>query len=484
MSPADDAPTIQTRERITGESATLIDRYLDVRRASEALAVPLSAEDQQAQSMPDASPVKWHLAHTSWFFETFLLIPHLRNYRPFNASYWYLFNSYYEAVGPRHPRPARGLLSRPSAAEIGRYRAHVDAAMEQFFQQSAADTLSRVLPLITLGCHHEEQHQELILMDVLHLFAQSAIKPAYGSGYEPKTAGSLEWVAVDGEALAVVGTVWVIEAIVHLVVADVVAVAVGMVMEEAGEVMVDTVLIIRIRRQLVWHACIMRKANVVMVKAARLHTMQPPLVHSCHLVCFIVKAIVSMASPVDMLIPVRHLHRPNQRLPPLPLLLLPLLPRLLARPPVRPPARVPSPGHPLPIPARPLRLPARPQMRLCLLAVANRFRHRPVRRRFPPPLPSLLRWYPLPPRRVPAKLRPRKNQRLWRMRKRTTTKAMMLVEIEQLLLVVAEVEHPLKFNPMEVPNNNRTEEMGMMKVRMAKMMATKAMVKVKLMVNQ
>src|ERR1700744_1859603 len=107
----------------------LADLYGRVRSRTEALAAPLSAEDQTVQSMADASPTKWHRAHTTWFFETFLLIPHLRGYRPFDPAYNFLFNSYYEAVGPRHPRPLRGVISRPGIAEIAAYRAHVDAAM-------------------------------------------------------------------------------------------------------------------------------------------------------------------------------------------------------------------------------------------------------------------------------------------------------------------------------------------------------------------
>src|SRR5579883_255350 len=110
---------------------TRLDRYAAVRNHTERLAATLSPEDQCVQSMPDASPAKWHRAHTTWFFEQFVLVPRLRGYRPFDPAYAYLFNSYYETVGARHPRPARGLITRPAAAEIGRYRAHVDAAMQR-----------------------------------------------------------------------------------------------------------------------------------------------------------------------------------------------------------------------------------------------------------------------------------------------------------------------------------------------------------------
>src|SRR5690606_20083829 len=136
-------------------------RFAAVRAASERLAAPLSAEDQAAQSMPDASPVKWHLAHTSWFFETFLLTPRLAGYEVFDPRYGYLFNSYYEALGARQPRPARGLLTRPSAAEVLAFRAHVDRAMTELLAGGADDAL---LDLVDLGLAHEEQHQELILM--------------------------------------------------------------------------------------------------------------------------------------------------------------------------------------------------------------------------------------------------------------------------------------------------------------------------------
>ncbi len=153
-------------------------RYRAVRAASLALAEPLSPEDQQVQSMPDASPVKWHLAHVTWFFETLLLIPELPGYATFNPAYVYLFNSYYEAVGPRTPREARGLLTRPSLDEVLAYRAHVDAAMGRLL---AAPLDRPARDLIALGLAHEEQHQELILMAVLSLFAASPLKPAYAA---------------------------------------------------------------------------------------------------------------------------------------------------------------------------------------------------------------------------------------------------------------------------------------------------------------
>ena len=181
--------------RANDAELSLADRYRAVRSQSLARAAPLSAEDQQVQSMPDASPTKWHLAHVTWFFETFLLLPNLDGYQPFDPEFGYLFNSYYEAVGPRHPRPARGLITRPGLDRVLAYRASVDAAMERWL---AGAISAEAASLVELGLAHEQQHQELILMDVLHLFDQSALKPAYGAGYQPKTAGPHRWVAVEG----------------------------------------------------------------------------------------------------------------------------------------------------------------------------------------------------------------------------------------------------------------------------------------------
>ncbi len=141
MAPHDDAPTGESLAAgATVARPSLLERYLSVRQATERLAAPLSAEDQLAQSMPDASPTKWHLAHVTWFFETFLLKPNVPGYTPFDGRFGYLFNSYYEAMGARHPRPARGLLTRPSAGEIMDYRHHVDRHMTQLL----AAPLSRI----------------------------------------------------------------------------------------------------------------------------------------------------------------------------------------------------------------------------------------------------------------------------------------------------------------------------------------------------
>jgi ergothioneine biosynthesis protein EgtB len=142
----------------------LLAQYQAVRAQTRALTKPLSAEDMMLQSMPDASPTKWHLAHTTWFFETFLLQPYLVGYQAFDPSYQYLFNSYYETVGERHPRPQRGLLSRPPLDQIIAYREHVDAAMERLLQAPTDE----ITEAVTIGLHHEMQHQELICTDIKH----------------------------------------------------------------------------------------------------------------------------------------------------------------------------------------------------------------------------------------------------------------------------------------------------------------------------
>ena len=143
-----------------------------VRDYTEFLASGLTAEDQCIQSMPDASPAKWHRAHTTWFFEQFVLEPHLPGYARFDEAFSFLFNSYYEAVGPRHPRPMRGLLTRPDSAHVTRYRAHVDAALMVLLDHSESE---EVRELVTLGLHHEQQHQELLVTDALHALAQNPL---------------------------------------------------------------------------------------------------------------------------------------------------------------------------------------------------------------------------------------------------------------------------------------------------------------------
>ena len=170
-----------------GAKAEMARRYGTVRAYTEHLAAHLSAEDQCVQSMPDASPAKWHRAHTTWFFEQFVLGEYLPGYTPFDPNFCYLFNSYYEAVGARHPRPIRGVLTRPSADEITAYRAHVDAAMAAFIPIMPENPTA----LLELGLQHEQQHQELLLTDILHAFAQNPLMPAVSPGWlEPTNAAS------------------------------------------------------------------------------------------------------------------------------------------------------------------------------------------------------------------------------------------------------------------------------------------------------
>ena len=163
--------------------------FRDVRAETERRAAPLSAEDQVVQSMPDASPTKWHRAHTTWFFEQFLLVPQLAGYRVFDERFAFLFNSYYVAAGPRHARPKRGLITRPSAAEVVAYRAHVDAAVERLIGEAPAAKLAEVLKVLEIGLNHEQQHQELILTDILHAFAENPDSPVYDAAWRLPRGG-------------------------------------------------------------------------------------------------------------------------------------------------------------------------------------------------------------------------------------------------------------------------------------------------------
>jgi len=164
--------------------------YRIVREKSLKLASPLSEEDMQIQSMPDASPTKWHLAHTTWAFETFLLKPHLLGYEPFNSHYEYLFNSYYNAIGEQFPRPQRGLLSRPSYSEVINYRNYVD----QFMYQLLETDIEPLMPLIRLMINHEQQHQELIMTDIKHALSINPLYPIYTEFEQPEyQISSLEW---------------------------------------------------------------------------------------------------------------------------------------------------------------------------------------------------------------------------------------------------------------------------------------------------
>lgn len=165
----------------TGRGAAIA-RFLKVRGQTEALARDLHPEDQTVQSMPDCSPTKWHLAHVSWFFETFLLVPHLHGYKVASTDFAFLFNSYYEAAGPRHARFARGLITRPTVDEVAGYRRHVTDAMTDLLAGADEEAFALLAPLVEIGINHEQQHQELILMDILNLFAANPLRPAYRAG--------------------------------------------------------------------------------------------------------------------------------------------------------------------------------------------------------------------------------------------------------------------------------------------------------------
>ena len=189
------------RTRDEGNTATLAssaadprivwrDAFRMVRAETERRAAPLGPEDQVVQSMPDASPTKWHRAHTTWFLEQFLLVPRLAGYRVFDERFAYLFNSYYVAAGPRHARPMRGLVTRPDCEDVTAFRAHVDAAVERLIATAPDSELAEVVRVLEIGLHHEQQHQELLLTDILHAFAQSPVAPAYDPDWRPPPAHS------------------------------------------------------------------------------------------------------------------------------------------------------------------------------------------------------------------------------------------------------------------------------------------------------
>ncbi len=194
------------------DRATLADAYRTVRRCTEALCEPLAPEDYVVQSMPDASPVKWHLAHTAWFFETFLLEPHLTDYRPFHPQFRFLFNSYYQGVGPRWPRAQRGLLSRPTAVEVFGYRAYVDKHMVRLLQEAGTEVLEKIATTVLLGINHEQQHQELVLTDLKHAWGANPLDPVYREalleiGTRPRQSwlsfpAGLAWIGHDGSGFA------------------------------------------------------------------------------------------------------------------------------------------------------------------------------------------------------------------------------------------------------------------------------------------
>jgi ergothioneine biosynthesis protein EgtB len=200
------APRTSLFRDSTSLAGTLVEAYLAIRGETERRAAPLSAEDQVVQSMPDASPAKWHRAHTTWFFEQFLLGEHVAGYKAFHGDYAFLFNSYYVSAGPRHARNARGLLTRPGVEDVTAYRRHVDAAVVRFFESAGEDTLKGLVPLVEVGLNHEQQHQELMLTDILHAFAENPIPPAYEPAWRfpSSTRASEEWIALN-EGIHTVG---------------------------------------------------------------------------------------------------------------------------------------------------------------------------------------------------------------------------------------------------------------------------------------
>src|SRR3954451_16910193 len=197
------APSAEPLPSFSSDSATpagkLTEAYLAVRDETERRAAPLSPEDQLVQSMPDTSPTKWHRAHTTWFFEQFLLGEHCPGYTTYHPDYAFLFNSYYVSAGPRHARAERGLLTRPGAEEVTTYRRHVDAAIVKFFHEADDKTLAALVPLLEFGFNHEQQHQELMLTDILHAFAQNPIPPAFDADWKfpASTRNGDEWVTLN-----------------------------------------------------------------------------------------------------------------------------------------------------------------------------------------------------------------------------------------------------------------------------------------------
>lgn len=179
--------------------ARLANRYVAVRARSESICASITVEDHMLQAMPDVSPAKWHLAHVTWFFETFLLVPYLSGYEPYDPAFGFLFNSYYEAEGARQPRPKRHLLSRPSLERVLAWRAHVDAAMRALIDAVPEGRWAEVRQRLVLGLHHEEQHQELLVTDLKYNLGTQPLQPAWREAELPSgTSGPMGWVDVPG----------------------------------------------------------------------------------------------------------------------------------------------------------------------------------------------------------------------------------------------------------------------------------------------
>jgi ergothioneine biosynthesis protein EgtB len=192
-------------DQLSPDRARLLEAFRRVRGETEGRAAPLSGEDQAIQSMPDASPIKWHRAHTTWFFETFLVQPNVPGYAVFDERFAFLFNSYYVAAGPRHARPKRGLITRPNAAEVAAYRAHVDAAVETLIDEADGAAWPEIARILEIGLNHEEQHQELMLTDILHAFAQNPTNPACDANWQPPKSNPKEGYVELPEGIHTIG---------------------------------------------------------------------------------------------------------------------------------------------------------------------------------------------------------------------------------------------------------------------------------------
>jgi len=200
-------PTLQDCPQPASTSEDLRVRYAEVRAFTESLCDPLATEDYVVQSMRDVSPTKWHLAHVTWFFETFILGEHYEGYEPLDPRYAYLFNSYYLQAGERHCRDQRGYLSRPTVEEVYRYRAYVDEHMEHLLRGHAGADAAAIEPLVELGLQHEQQHQELLLTDIKHVLSVNPLRPAYRTDVDlgaPLEPVALDWIRFD-EGLHLIG---------------------------------------------------------------------------------------------------------------------------------------------------------------------------------------------------------------------------------------------------------------------------------------
>jgi len=190
--------SILTAPVMLEEQSSLASRFADVREATERLCIPLLVEDYVVSSMPDVSPTKWHLAHTSWFFETFVLAPYVPSYRALNPKYAFLFNSYYVQAGERHCRAQRGLVTRPSVAEVYEYRAYVNAAMETLLAEMGDDVMHPAHDVVALGLHHEQQHQELLVTDIKHVFWTNPMRPTYRADTAQRSAAAPQgWTTIE-----------------------------------------------------------------------------------------------------------------------------------------------------------------------------------------------------------------------------------------------------------------------------------------------